>query len=212
MKGLIFAVAVAIVVAVVAFFSFSDPATSTRVRQAIGLAPAPAPTAAKSKPICSQVIVPAGDCVPQHLANLPPDPGAAGMLTLEGIDSDRDGVRDDVQRFIAENWGHSERAVVSLMNMAKITQAQLLSADTIDREGAKKLGDEGMRQVSCVALSDEKLVWDQAVVKVGSQIRNTPERIAKMFKFEVMAANQVYELPNASAAKLCGYDPAKLPN
>jgi hypothetical protein len=44
------------------------------------------------------------DCIPQHLANLPPDPGQAGKLTIDGIDVDKDGVRDDVQRWIAENW------------------------------------------------------------------------------------------------------------
>jgi hypothetical protein len=35
---------------------------------------------------------------------LPPDPGAAGRLTVEGIDSDEDGVRDDVQIFIDSTW------------------------------------------------------------------------------------------------------------
>lgn len=32
---------------------------------------------------------------------LPPEPGEDGKLTLEGIDSDGDGVRDDVERYIA---------------------------------------------------------------------------------------------------------------
>ncbi|MCC7007893.1 MAG: hypothetical protein IT184_03680 [Acidobacteria bacterium] len=35
---------------------------------------------------------------------LPPDPGEAGKQTLEGIDSDEDGVRDDIQRFIIINY------------------------------------------------------------------------------------------------------------
>ena len=35
-------------------------------------------------------------------ANLPPDPGVAGKATLAGIDSDNDGVRDDVQIAIYE--------------------------------------------------------------------------------------------------------------
>jgi hypothetical protein len=34
---------------------------------------------------------------------LPPDPGAAGKETIEGIDSDGDGVRDDIQRWIYFN-------------------------------------------------------------------------------------------------------------
>jgi len=31
---------------------------------------------------------------------LPPDPGKAGKETLLGIDADKDGVRDDIQRYI----------------------------------------------------------------------------------------------------------------
>ncbi len=36
-----------------------------------------------------------------EIPGLPPDPGEAGKKTLEGIDSDHDGVRDDVERWIA---------------------------------------------------------------------------------------------------------------
>lgn len=35
---------------------------------------------------------------------LPPDPGEAGKATIAGIDSDNDGVRDDVQRLLAVRW------------------------------------------------------------------------------------------------------------
>jgi hypothetical protein len=38
---------------------------------------------------------------------LPPDPGEAGKATLLGIDSDNDGVRDDVQRLIALRYPDS---------------------------------------------------------------------------------------------------------
>ena len=38
-------------------------------------------------------------------AGLPPDPGEAGRRTLAGIDSDRDGIRDDLQRYVALTYG-----------------------------------------------------------------------------------------------------------
>ncbi len=41
-------------------------------------------------------------------AVLPADPSEAGKTTLQGIDSDRDGIRDDVQRFIALTYQKSE--------------------------------------------------------------------------------------------------------
>jgi len=40
---------------------------------------------------------------------LPPDPGEAGKQTVAGIDSDKDGVRDDVQRQIALDNASSEK-------------------------------------------------------------------------------------------------------
>ena len=36
--------------------------------------------------------------------SLPPDPGEPGRATLAGIDSDSDGIRDDVQRYIAQTY------------------------------------------------------------------------------------------------------------
>ena len=112
------------------------------LRAAIGLKPTSAERA-KSKPICASPVNPnvaaPTDCIPQHLANLPPDPGEAGKLTIDGIDADKDGVRDDVQRCIAENWGHSERAVAGLTIVAKIAQMRVHYGETLGKEDSRKL-------------------------------------------------------------------------
>ena len=34
-------------------------------------------------------------------ATLPPDRGQSGTVTLQGVDSDGDGVRDDLQRYVS---------------------------------------------------------------------------------------------------------------
>lgn len=39
-----------------------------------------------------------------HSERVPPDPGDAGKQTLAGIDSDYDGVRDDVQRYLVRTY------------------------------------------------------------------------------------------------------------
>jgi hypothetical protein len=54
---------------------------------------------------------------------LPPDPGDAGKQTLQGIDVDLDGVRDDVQRFIALREASSEPATLALFQFARSLQA-----------------------------------------------------------------------------------------
>ena len=64
------------------------------------------------------------------LASLPPDPGEAGKATLEGIDSDNDGVRDDVQRWIAISYPNSQKTREALRQQAIALQKFLVdSAD-----------------------------------------------------------------------------------
>lgn len=210
-RWLLIAAAIA-VVAVLGILS-GGKVDSTALARTFGLKVNADQRTARTKPICSQVIVPAGDCIPQHLADLPPDPGPEGMKTLAGIDSDNDGVRDDVQRYIALNYGHSERAVMSLREIAKGAQRQIMIANTINGGEAKQIAEEIMKRVDCFSRSvDKEIVYSGAVEKVITEVTNTPERYARKGKFEVLAANRVYELSNESTPALCGYDPAKLPN
>lgn len=60
--------------------------------------------------------------------NLPPDPGAAGKLTLAGIDSDNDGVRDDVQRWIVMTYPNSQKTRAGLRQLAQDYQRFILGA------------------------------------------------------------------------------------
>jgi hypothetical protein len=60
---------------------------------------------------------------------LPPDPGEAGKESLEGVDCDRDGVRDDIQRWIALTYPDSEKTRAALTVVAKNRQLALLNAD-----------------------------------------------------------------------------------
>jgi len=53
---------------------------------------------------------------------LPPDPGEAGKQTLEGIDSDNDGVRDDVQRYIAISQVSNELVREALTQLVRVNQ------------------------------------------------------------------------------------------
>lgn len=204
-------------VAVLWFVGSSDNLDLRALQTVAGLKPNGVERA-KSKPICASPVNPnvaaPTDCIPQHLANLPPDPGPAGMKTLEGIDSDRDGVRDDVQRFIVFQYGHSERAVMALRTIAKGVQQQVLLGDSVSRDQAKALA-EGlvMKSVDCYSRSvDPQTRSSKALSMVVTEVTNTPERYAQKRKFEVMAANSAYLMSSASESELCGYDPSQLPN
>ena len=54
-----------------------------------------------------------------------PDPGNAGKKTLEGIDSDHDGLRDDVQRWIYARYPNDEKKRKALRQMALSYQDNL---------------------------------------------------------------------------------------
>ncbi len=60
---------------------------------------------------------------------LPPDPGEAGKATLAGIDSDKDGVRDDVQRYIVFQHPESEKTREAMKDAARALQAALLASN-----------------------------------------------------------------------------------
>mgnify|MGYP000367275446 CR=1 FL=1 len=48
----------------------------------------------------------------------PPDPGTAGKKTLEGIDSDHDGLRDDLQRWIYARFPNDPKKRAALKQLA----------------------------------------------------------------------------------------------
>jgi hypothetical protein len=76
-----------------------------------------------------------------YAANLPSDPGEAGKVTLAGIDSDNDGVRDDVQRWIALTYPNSEKVRSALTQEAKINQLYILNAldSVLSKSTARKV-------------------------------------------------------------------------
>jgi hypothetical protein len=196
----------------------SDKAYLEPLRAAIGLKPSSVERA-KSKPICSSPINPnvaaPTDCIPAYLAKLPPDPGLAGKLTIEGIDSDKDGVRDDVQRYIAQRWGESERAVKALHLIAQSAQTRVQLADSVSQDEAYEISSKMGRLVDCyVRTVDPKVMQSRAIEAVSAEVTNTRERFERWLKFERLTMNRIYILSefDASLSDLCGYDPASLPN
>lgn len=68
--------------------------------------------------------------------DMPPDPGKEGKKTIEGIDADQDGVRDDVQRWIHAVFPNEPRKRMSFRQWARYFQNTLRS-DFGPEEGKK---------------------------------------------------------------------------
>jgi hypothetical protein len=68
-------------------------------------------------------------------AELPPDPGRAGRQTVAGIDVNNNGVRDDVERYIATHFDNDDKVMRLITNLFISTQTGLVA--TTEKESAK---------------------------------------------------------------------------
>lgn len=94
--------------------------------------PSPSPTprvTPTAVPTATPTLTPTASPTPDIFAGLPPDPGEAGKATLQGIDADNDGVRDDVQRFIKASYPNSLPQRRAATQFAKHTMASLRTQD-----------------------------------------------------------------------------------
>jgi hypothetical protein len=98
----------------------------------------PGPAYTYAEPLSLTIVV--------HNQRVPPDPGETGKQTVEGIDSDHDGLRDDVQRFILLTYFASDGIVLkvyeALSNAATgqpqrgtlVASSAVLNSDSINQE------------------------------------------------------------------------------
>ncbi len=109
---------------------------------------------------------------------VPPDPGPANDSTLAGIDSNHNGVRDDVERAIAARYGSNPTEWKAAMQAARADQlAVVADGDPVDSQAANIAA---MKSGSCLAEAfwpegDTSLI-DKAIGFVYAQTLNTPAR------------------------------------
>lgn len=81
-------------------------------------------------------------------AGFPPDPGEAGRKTLAGIDSDRDGVRDDLQRWIYARYPQDLQKQRALRQLARSMQLEL--SEKMTQSNFRRIVDAGMKASDCL--------------------------------------------------------------
>ncbi len=108
---------------------------------------------------------------------LPPDPDSSGLATLEGVDFDRNGVRDDVEIFIYELHKDSmeNREVLKVGSMA--LQSALMATTTATEEDNDSASESVAKFVYCLSeMSGMDRSKQLAILK--SLVINTAEREA----------------------------------
>ena len=110
---------------------------------------------------------------PDPGGGLPPDPGEAGKATIEGIDSDQDGLRDDIQRYIALTYPDSQKTRAVLRNQALVMQQALLERQ--DKNKSLDNAHDMDRSIECLLYihPDEAYEIGHALL---AEVMNTDER------------------------------------
>ena len=141
---------------------------------------------------------------------LPPDPGAAGKATLEGIDSDGDGVRDDIQRYIALTYPDSRKVRLALTTLA-ITQQDALR-DAGDKAASINHARRQHRALECLEFLrgyDSMQLWKPLLARIF----NTKLRSRAYVAYNRQLAGQVFvATPRAKLKTACTFDPDQVEN
>lgn len=136
--------------------------------------------------------------------SLPPDPGEAGKRTLLGIDSDGDGVRDDVQRYIYLTYPDDPKVQAVLIQFANEYQGILPQAG--DRDAAYNHAIKFSRHMACLWY-----IKDEAAIKVSAALKsvvlNTRERSRAWISFsDNLGGQHIAGLPLKEWKKGCAFD------
>lgn len=141
---------------------------------------------------------------------LPPDPGPAGMQTLAGTDSDGDGVRDDVERWIAVTAPNSTKTRMGLAQEAKAIQEVILSTAPSQAVAAS---NAELDSLVCLAGIIQTNAASAMSDELKSIILNTTPRINAYLTSNSQTSGSAYGLPSiANRTSLCTFNPAGLPN
>jgi hypothetical protein len=141
------------------------------------------------------------------VVTLPPDWGTDGISTVAGIDSDRDGVRDDVERYVAFTYPNSARLRTALMQIGRVYQSIILQAS--DKTNSRANWSHMRDAMDCLEYLSN---LDQSGVMEGSlepQIINTIPRSQAWLQANSQESGHAVPIRDAAVTS-CTFDPAKL--
>lgn len=126
--------------------------------------------------------------------------------TIAGIDSDGDGIRDDIQRWINETYSDQPQIKMSMRQMAMGKQLELLSvADRTQSIAASKKYLLGM---DCLGIFVSTDAMSSLLHELDSRMLNTKDRLDADIKSNSNFSGQSISLPNNGEEELshCDFD------
>jgi hypothetical protein len=147
----------------------------------------------------------------QSAYNLPPDPGEAGKATLEGIDANKNGVRDDVEIAIY-NYAprpDQERYRAAIMQYAKNKQERINVSSSNTRDDIARVHHESRKALECLDMVGFGGVVDE-IRLVNRLVYNTAQRDSAGIKYgNAVAKYKLSPFASSGDPVPCDYDKAK---
>jgi len=117
------------------------------------------------------------------------DPSIDGNAALEGIDSDNDGVRDDVQTFITERYPSNINSKLALRQLANAYQEALIAVSNNNQEDVNISLGKISSATQCI-LFTTKNIEDTRLIE--SKMMNTIERVRAYEEVNALASGQFF--------------------
>lgn len=127
---------------------------------------------------------------------LPPDPGDAGKAVLQGIDSDNDGVRDDVQIAIAERYPNDTNSQRVLTQQAVTLQDAILSGNSGDQNAMAQVAEQIKHATNCLTAKMDNPSDEAGFMEI--QVVNTKARSDAYMKFNDAMNGQFFGVSTSS--------------
>ena len=132
------------------------------------------------------------------VALLPPNPGPASLDTLEGIDVNGDGVRDDVERALYELHEDSFNNREILKNGARAYQEALVASATPDDRDDDAADAAGTRFATCLVKHSDMDV-SKEIATVKALMLNTNDRVAAYRVYTASRHGAVQSIPTVGS-------------
>ena len=144
--------------------------------------------------------------------NLPPDPGSAGDATIEGVDVNDNGIRDDIERWIALTYQSSEKTRQALIQNYYPLQNFMIHAREGDRDAVYNDMSSMQRAGECldyIRPDDAYLLIEE----LQAQIVNTSDRVyAYQDSSRMLGGGSFPSAPLSEWKQSCTFDPDALAN
>lgn len=135
-----------------------------------------------------------------------PDP-KKNNATIAGIDSDNDGIRDDVQRWINEEFSSQPKVKAAMEQVASGRQLDLINVN--DKEKSIEIGKKILNDSSCLKHIVGIQKRNKLLNELELKLLNTKDRLYADVKANSNFSGQLWEAPSGQDAEkaLCGFDP-----